>query len=122
LRILAATPGITQQVLANALGSLPSRLVALVDELESKGLVERQANESDRRRNALHLTEQGISTLQAIGRIGRDHQKALLAALSEQEQGQLAVLLARVADQQGLKKGVHPGYSRPNGPRRNSQP
>src|SRR5271154_6424832 len=36
LRILAATPGITQQALATSLGALPSRLVALVDELESR--------------------------------------------------------------------------------------
>jgi DNA-binding MarR family transcriptional regulator len=113
LRILAATPAITQQALASALGSVPSRLVALVDELESKGLVERQTNESDRRRNALHLTGQGRAALQAIGRIARDHQQALLAALSEKEQGQLSVLLQRVADEQGLRKGVHPGYGRP---------
>jgi hypothetical protein len=39
-RILAATPAITQQALATALGTLPSRLVAIVDDLESKGLLE----------------------------------------------------------------------------------
>jgi DNA-binding MarR family transcriptional regulator len=110
LRILAAAPAITQRALARALGSLPSRLVALVDELESKGLVERQTNESDRRRNALHITEQGRAALQAIGRIAGEHQQALLAALSQEEQGQLSALLQRVADEQGLRKGVHPGY------------
>ena len=36
-RILAATPAITQQALATALGTLPSRLVALIDALESRG-------------------------------------------------------------------------------------
>jgi len=50
-RILAATPAITQQALATALGTLPSRLVAIVDELESKGLLERRPHESDRRVN-----------------------------------------------------------------------
>jgi len=34
----------------------------------------------------------------------------LLAALSEEEQRHLAELLLRVAEQQGLAKGVHPGY------------
>jgi DNA-binding MarR family transcriptional regulator len=110
LRILGATPAITQQALATALGALPSRLVALVDELESAGLLERQPHETDRRSYALHLTEAGRSTLQAIGRIARDHQQALLAALSEDEQRQLAALLQRVADQQGLIARVHPGY------------
>jgi len=109
-RILAATPAITQQALATALGTLPSRLVALVDELESKGLLERRPHESDRRSYALHLTEKGKATLQAIGKVAREHQQALLAALSEDEQAALAALLQRVADQQGLTRGVHPGF------------
>ena len=111
LRILHAAPAITQQRLAGALGSPPSRLVALVDELEAKGLVERQANETDRRRYALHLTAKGKAVLQTIGNLVRDHQNALLAALSLDERQQLTVLLMRIADQQGLRKGVHPGYS-----------
>jgi DNA-binding MarR family transcriptional regulator len=111
LRILDASPAITQQALAGALGSPPSRLVALVDELEAKGLVERQANETDRRRYALHLTTKGKAVLQTIGNLVREHQNALLAALSQDERQRLTALLMRIADQQGLRKGVHPGYS-----------
>ena len=111
LRILEAAPAITQQALASALGSPPSRLVALVDELESKGLIERQANETDRRRYALCLTAKGKSALHTIGSLVREHQNALLAALSEDERKQLTALLMRIAEQQGLRKGVHPGYS-----------
>jgi DNA-binding MarR family transcriptional regulator len=118
LRMLAATPAITQQALATALRTLPSRLVALIDELESKGLLERRAHESDRRRYALHVTEEGKSTLQAIGRVAREHQQSLLAALSEEDQAVLADLLQRVADQQGLTKGVHPGYGSAERPER----
>ena len=111
LRILAATPAITQQALATSLGTLPSRLVALVDKLESRGLLERRAQANDRRSYALHLTEKGRSTLQAIGRIAREHQQEMLAGLSEEEQRQLTELLQRVADRQGLIPGVHPGYA-----------
>jgi DNA-binding MarR family transcriptional regulator len=109
-RILAASPAITQQALATALGTLPSRLVAIVDELESRGFLERRPHESDRRSYALHLTDKGKSTLQAVGRIAREHQQTLLEALSEEEQRTLSVLLQRVAEQQGLIKGVHPGF------------
>ncbi len=119
-RILAATPAITQQALATALGTLPSRLVAFVDELEARGFVERRPHDTDRRSYALHLTEAGQSTLQSIGRIGREHQKALLEALSEEEQQQLASLLQRVADQQGLIPRVHPGYGSGERPGRSS--
>jgi DNA-binding MarR family transcriptional regulator len=111
LRILAARPALTQQALAATLGALPSRLVALIDELESRGLLERRPHESDRRSYALHLTEAGKSSLQTIGRIAREHQQILLAALSQEEQQQLAALLQRVADQQGLTPQVHPGYA-----------
>ena len=111
LRILAASPAITQQALAVALNTLPSRLVALIDEMEEKGLVERRANEADRRRYALHLTKKGEATLHAVERIAREHQKTLLAALSEEEQQRLGELLQRVADQQGLIPRVHPGYA-----------
>ena len=112
VRIIDASPAITQQALANALGMLPSRLVALLDELESRGLIERRENRNDRRMYALHLTEQGRMTLRKIGSVSREHQENLLAALDERERRQLANLLQRVADQQGLTRGVHPGYAR----------
>lgn len=110
LRILASTPAITQQSLAKMLGIVPSRLVALIDEMESVGLVERRANRDDRRRYALHLTEKGRSMLETIGRVAREHSQELLAALSADEQRQMASLLQRIADEQGLTHGVHPGY------------
>lgn len=116
LRILGASPSITQRALAGALRVFPSRLVALLDELESQGLIERRAEPADRRRHALHLTKKGRSTLEAIGRIAREHQKALLASLREEEQAQLEKLLRRIADEQGLAAGVHPGYARLRGP------
>jgi DNA-binding MarR family transcriptional regulator len=112
-RILSATPGLSQQALATALGTVPSRLVALMDELESQGLVERRAHETDRRTHALHLTDKGRATLQSISRIAHEHRQDLLAALSDEEQGQLAGFLQRVAEQQGLIKGVHPGFAKP---------
>jgi len=121
-RILAASPAITQQALAIALGTLPSRLVAIVDELESKGFLERRPHESDRRSYALHLTDKGKSTLQAVGRNAREHQQTLLEALSEEEQRTLSVLLERVAEQQGLIKGVHPGFGNIGRPEKQSKP
>src|SRR5438105_12725630 len=67
LRILNSTPAITQQMLATTLGMVPSQLVALLDEMEALRLLERRENPDDRRRYALHITEQGRSTLAMIG-------------------------------------------------------
>jgi DNA-binding MarR family transcriptional regulator len=111
-RILSATPGMTQKELAAALGTLPNRIVGLVDELQDEGLIERKVQAQDRRRHALEITEAGRKMNEALGATARSHQAALLEALSEDERAQLASLLQRVADQQGLIPRVHPGYAR----------
>ena len=115
LRILDSAPAMTQQSLATTLGMVPSRLVALLDELEARGLTERRENPDDRRSYALHLTENGRNTLKAVGRIAREHQEGLLAALSNDERQLLASFLQRIADEQGLTRNVHPGYARLSG-------
>src|SRR5436190_23984777 len=63
LRFVAASAGQAQQALAERLGVPPSRMVALVDELESAGLVERRPDAEDRRVRGLHLTRKGHATL-----------------------------------------------------------
>jgi DNA-binding MarR family transcriptional regulator len=110
LYILRNAPAITQQELATRLGMVPSRLVTLLDDLEARGLIERRPNQDDRRRHAVLLTREGSEYLTKIGQISSEHERSLLKALSGQEQRQLAAMLQRVADEQGLTRGVHPGY------------
>ena len=110
LRYLRMKSGLSQQELAGHLSIHPSRLVALLDDLEERGLVERKPNPDDRRLYSLHLTDAGLKTLEQIGKAAREHQEALLAALNLEERETLGALLLRVADQQGLTRGIHPGY------------
>lgn len=110
LFLLQGSPGMTQQALAHRLGMVPSRLVALLDELDALGLTQRRVSAHDRRRHELLVTEKGRKTIARIGEISREHQNALLAALSEPERERLGDFLQRVADQQGLTRNVHPGY------------
>lgn len=112
LRLISASSGASQQEVALKLGMFPSRMVALVDELQERKLVERRPNQQDRRTYSLQLTAGGKRILDAIGRLARDHQDTLLAALSPDERDTLGLLLLRVADQQQLKRGVHPGFAR----------
>lgn len=119
LRMLGQTAGLSQQELATRLGMYASRLVAIVDALEKRGLVERQSSATDRRENALYITEAGRHLLQQLGTIARAHDEATCKGLSAEERAQLFSLLERIAAQQGLAAGVHPGYRMPR-PRRDS--
>jgi DNA-binding MarR family transcriptional regulator len=118
LRLLRSAAGLSQQELAAKLGIHPSRLVAILDNLEKRELVERRPNPDDRRLYSLHLTKDGGEMLLRIGKVGQQHQDALLSALKKEEREQLATLLLRIADQQGLVHGVHPGYQRLGGVKR----
>lgn len=112
LRILRTAAGISQQELSARLQIHPSRLVAILDNLERLQFVERKPNPADRRLYSLHLTKTGGETLQRIGKVAREHQDTLLAALSSEERSILTEMLLKVADEQGLTRGVHPGYQR----------
>jgi DNA-binding MarR family transcriptional regulator len=110
LRKLASAPGVSQRVLATQLGMHASRLVAIVDEMEKLGLVVREGNADDRRSYSLQLTTEGRERLRAVFDISREHNEAMCAALNEEEREVLAGLLQRIADEQGLIRGVHPGF------------
>jgi len=109
---LRRSGGASQQDLAEGLGVHASRMVAILDELEGLGLVERRSNPDDRRVYALYLTSAGEKALKDIGRINGEHQQALCASLDAAEREQLAHLLQRIANEQGLRPGVHPGFAR----------
>ncbi len=108
--MLSRSSGLSQRELATRLGMHASRLVALIDEMESLGLIVREGSAEDRRANALRVTDKAGGVLAEIGKAARQHSDALLSALSKDERETLAQLLQRVADQQGLTRGVHPGY------------
>jgi DNA-binding MarR family transcriptional regulator len=119
LRLVAWEPGQSQQALATRLGTPPSRLVPLVDELEERGLIERRRDSADRRHYALYLTDDGGQYMKQLGQIGAAHEDDICAPLSRAERSQLHDLLSRLAGHQGLSTGVHPGYrsgSRPRPP------
>jgi DNA-binding MarR family transcriptional regulator len=97
LNVLSSEQAITQHALGTLVGMDPSTTVATIDELESRGLVERRRNPSDRRAHALHLTASGRKTLDRGRKIAQRAQEELLAPLTEDERTQLHELLLRLA-------------------------
>jgi len=101
LNVLDAEGVITQHALCRCMGMDPSSMVATIDELEAKGLVERRRNPNDRRAHALHVTTEGRKTLSDGRKLARSAQDELLAPLDTTERAQLHELLLRLIVQTG---------------------
>ncbi|MGI3785714.1 MAG: MarR family winged helix-turn-helix transcriptional regulator [Janthinobacterium lividum] len=87
----------SQQQAAVNLGVDRTTMVALLDALESKGLVARQADAGDRRRNVVGLTDAGRRALGTAKAASDEAERRLLAGLDESEARELRRLLSRVA-------------------------
>ena len=105
---LAASEGRSQQALGDSLGVHRSAVVALVDDLEQRGLAERRRDPRDRRAYALYLTPAGRELFAELERIAEEHEAGLLAGLTASKRSQLISLLQDVAESQGLVPDVHP--------------
>jgi DNA-binding MarR family transcriptional regulator len=81
LSVLGAGPPLSQQEAAEQLGVDRTTMVALVDVLEGKGLVERQRSPSDRRKNIVELTPAGQSCLTRAGQARDEAEREFLAPL-----------------------------------------
>jgi DNA-binding MarR family transcriptional regulator len=117
LRHVAIAEGRSQQALGEVLQIPPSRMVALVDALEQRGLLRRRPDPGDRRVRTLHLTRDGRRLLDEVMEISLEHERQLCKGLQPAEREQLITLLSRLAAEQGLGEGVHPGAADPEEPK-----
>lgn len=111
LRAVSAYEGSSQQALAERLQIPASRMVALVDALEARTLLERRPNPADRRARALHLTGEGRQLLARAVAVAIEYERDLCAGLGAQEREQLLDLLARVGERLGLTPEVHAAWA-----------
>lgn len=107
LRSVAASEGESQQALAERLHISPSWMVAIVDQLEGRGLLERAPHERDRRVRTLHLTAAGKKLLKRAEQHAIRLDRQVTEPLSEAELQQLLDLLQRVAGGLELQPGAH---------------
>ncbi|HET7509459.1 MAG TPA: MarR family transcriptional regulator [Solirubrobacterales bacterium] len=111
LNLVDAAEGQSQQAIGQAVDVPASRMVALVDELEHEGLVERRPHPSDRRIRALYLTDKGRDLLARGRKVAKQHETDLTRGMSAADRKLLTQLLRQIVDKQALGDGVHPGLS-----------
>jgi DNA-binding MarR family transcriptional regulator len=72
-------------------------MVALVDGLERRALVERRGHPADRRKNTLVLTAEGVTVLQRANAVAVDAEARLLAPLGPERADELRSALRLLA-------------------------
>jgi DNA-binding MarR family transcriptional regulator len=107
LRAVGFGEGQSQQALAERLHISPSHMVAIIDELERRNLVERRPQSSDRRVRTLHLTSAGEKHLTQAIELATRYEELITKPLNAKERAQLLDLLDRIAEGFELKPGAH---------------
>ncbi len=97
LLVLDRAPGSTQSAVAASLGIKRANFVAMMDDLEERGLAERTVSPSDKRSHAIFLTENGRKTLDRARALAQRHEARQIAKLGDGGVEALLMLLGRLA-------------------------
>jgi DNA-binding MarR family transcriptional regulator len=98
LAAIGANPGRTQSEIAGALGVQRPNFVAMMDELERRGLAERQRTLADRRSRALALTAAGAALVARARRVQAEQEKEIEKLIGREGRERLVAALTRLAD------------------------
>ncbi|MEK7346527.1 MAG: MarR family winged helix-turn-helix transcriptional regulator [Pseudomonadota bacterium] len=96
LNALQDTPGVDQITLAKRVAFDPATSGSVIGRLETKGWIERRADDVDRRRKLLVLTPQGLQALTGMTAAVAAIQTEIVSPLEPDEQAQFMHLLRRL--------------------------
>lgn len=101
LAVLSADRPSSQLELSRLLGCVPAVVVALADELEDAGHVERARDPADRRRSVLAVTKAGRRALAAGDAVAREVEDELLGHVEPEARERLHAVLRTALDPAG---------------------
>ncbi|HEX4738596.1 MAG TPA: MarR family transcriptional regulator [Allosphingosinicella sp.] len=93
---LSREDGLRQVALAEALDVEPITLCRMIDRLEEAGMVERRADEEDRRAWRIHLTPKAGPLIETLNTIAEDFLADALSGIDAAEQARVRDVLGRV--------------------------
>jgi len=96
MELIAGNPGASQIDLAHTLGTDRATMMALVNRLTARDLIERRPSSADRRRQELHLTKAGSAMLTRARKLIDIHEQRFIALFSRDEMDALLVALKRI--------------------------
>jgi DNA-binding MarR family transcriptional regulator len=97
LSVLGRDVPLSQQEAAEQLGVDRTTMVALIDVLEEKGLVERHRSAHDRRKNIVELTTAGRRCLKGAGQARERAERQFLAPLGDADAARFVLALQTLA-------------------------
>jgi DNA-binding MarR family transcriptional regulator len=98
MSVIKDNPGVTSRQLCAELNIQPPNLVGMVQTLEKRGLIERQAHPSDKRATGLHPTPAGLELMHGAERTATELETRMCAKLDLKQRTQLLKLLQAVYD------------------------
>lgn len=96
MELTAGNPGASQIDLANTLGTDRATMMALVNRLAARDLIERHPSAADRRRQELHLTKAGRAMLARARDLIDAHEQRFIGLFSRDEMAGLLMALKRI--------------------------
>lgn len=96
ISVIGSNPGLKQSQLSAALEIKRANIVALLNELEERGLAIRSPVAADRRSYALHLTEKGMVLLKKLQELSVVEERRLASRIGQKGRDQLLALLREV--------------------------
>ncbi len=88
----------SQASLADTIGADRTRIIAVLDDLQERKLINRQPDPSDRRSNLLSLTAAGRKTVTAAQKAIQEHEKRILAGVPSTDRDAFLRVLTHLAD------------------------
>jgi len=96
LDFIRSNPGCTQNDIANALGVSPASIAFSTKRLQSAGVLMKQLNTLDMRRNKLYVTPEGVEALDRFENSLSEINEKIFEGFSEEELQQLEQFAGRI--------------------------